>query len=190
MPNKIIYTKDKEEQRNRYSEYINEHIKNVEFCYFEYVKCFKEIFPSVYAYDVKHTSLINNIRYHDLSKYSEYEFEAYANKFYPILGIEEDKEKIKSKFNYAWLHHVHSNPHHPMYWVLVEENKEIVILDMPDIYIIEMLCDWMAMSKHFNSSTFEYWNAKGNKLPLSFDTRFKIDKFMQYMNTHYKDILW
>ena len=54
---------------------------------------------------------------------------------------------------------------------------------MPDIYIIEMLCDWMAMSKNYNSSTSDYWNSQSaQKLPMSSYTESKINEFMIAMD--------
>jgi hypothetical protein len=53
---------------------------------------------------------------------------------------------------------------------------------MPDIYIIEMLCDWMAMSRYYNSSTLDYWNSdSAKKLPMSEYTKSKVNEFMEAM---------
>jgi hypothetical protein len=70
------------------------------------------------------------INEHDESKFSEEEFEPYAQYFY------KDK-KDNFQFEEAWKHHWMNNEHHPEYW-LGE--------DMPYIYILEMLCDWGSFS--------------------------------------------
>ena len=70
------------------------------------------------------------IKEHDESKFSEEEFEPYAQYFYG-----DKKESIE--FDNAWKHHWMNNEHHPEYW-LGE--------DMPYIYILEMICDWGSFS--------------------------------------------
>jgi hypothetical protein len=70
------------------------------------------------------------IRDHDESKFSEEEFEPYAQRWHG------DKKKTP-EYEAAWEHHWQNNEHHPEYW-LGE--------DMPYIYILEMICDWGSFS--------------------------------------------
>ena len=70
------------------------------------------------------------IEEHDESKFSEEEFEPYAQKWFG------DKKKTP-EYDRAWEHHYMSNEHHPEYW-LGE--------DMPYLYILEMICDWGSFS--------------------------------------------
>lgn len=70
------------------------------------------------------------IKEHDESKFSEEEFEPYAQKWFG------DKKKTP-EYEAAWEHHWQNNEHHPEYW-LGE--------DMPYIYILEMICDWGSFS--------------------------------------------
>ena len=70
------------------------------------------------------------IKEHDESKFSEEEFDAYAQKW---CGNGEESFEYEE----AWKHHWMNNAHHPEYW-LGE--------DMPYIYILEMLCDWGSFS--------------------------------------------
>ena len=67
---------------------------------------------------------------HDESKFSEEEFEPYAQKWHGN-GIK------TPEYEEAWKHHWMNNEHHPEYW-LGE--------DMPLIYILEMICDWGSFS--------------------------------------------
>jgi len=67
---------------------------------------------------------------HDESKFSEEEFEPYAQKWF---GDKKDTREYKL----AWEHHYLNNEHHPEYW-----DGE----DMPYIYILEMICDWGSFS--------------------------------------------
>ena len=70
------------------------------------------------------------IKEHDESKFSEEEFEPYAQKWY-------GDGKDTREYELAWEHHYMNNEHHPEYW-----NGE----DMPLIYILEMICDWGSFS--------------------------------------------
>jgi hypothetical protein len=67
---------------------------------------------------------------HDDSKFSEPEFEPYAQHFF-------GNKNNDLEFDQAWLHHRTHNEHHPEFW-LGE--------DMPYIYILEMICDWGSFS--------------------------------------------
>lgn len=81
---------------------------------------------------------------HDRSKNTVAEYEAYDAYFY---GKNKSYEVVQN-FNRAWLHHIHNNPHHWQYWILVDDDpgEGEVILDMDYNYIIELLCDWWAFS--------------------------------------------
>jgi hypothetical protein len=70
------------------------------------------------------------IQEHDDSKFSEEEFEPYAQKWFNNSGKTLEYEE-------AWKHHWMNNEHHPEFW-LGE--------DMPYIYILEMICDWGSFS--------------------------------------------
>lgn len=182
---KIIYCycDSMKESKEKYTEYINNHIKNVKEAYKTAIDAFKNVFPEIYTNaGLGHLyQLEENLQKHDKSKFDDYEFWAYAMRFFPIKDDNVDSEKIKNNFQLAWLHHIHNNPHHPAYWALIDDG-EVVIFDMPDIYIIEMLCDWMAMSKYYGTTTIDYWNSDSAKmLPMSKYTVSKVNKFMDYL---------
>jgi hypothetical protein len=191
MSKKITYCKDVIESVEKYSEYVKSHIENVKTCYIMAINAFKDVFPNVYKNETETFKLISNIKNHDKSKIEPDELFAYAHRFFPIEGEDDPKSKEnKDKFKLAWFNHVSKNPHHPSYWVLVDNNGT-EIFDMPDIYIIEMLCDWMAMSKHFNSTTLEYWQSESaQKLPMSNYTKFKVNEFMMWMQKNNVHTLW
>ena len=57
---------------------------------------------------------------------------------------------------------MNSNKHHPEYWVMRDEDG-IKPIDMPDIYIAEMILDWTAMGMNFkNSNPYIWFNKKRN----------------------------
>lgn len=100
----------------------------------------------VYYFLVEHKIIkdefIHRIRNHDLSKWSDEEYKAYDKYFY---GKEKTQE-IKDNFNYAWLHHIHANPHHWQHWVLMNDEDGTHALEMPEEYVVEMFCDHAAFS--------------------------------------------
>lgn len=83
---------------------------------------------------------------HDDSKYSIEEYDAYDKYFYGGNR----SYKVVQDFNYAWLHHIHNNPHHWQYWVLLEDDPESGLpykaLEIPVHVIFEMIADWWSFS--------------------------------------------
>ena len=187
---KITYCKDSQESRTKYHMYINSQIKAVNDMYARSINAFKDVFPAVYSDASQIRELKRNLEFHDSSKTSYNEFWPYAMKFFPFAEEEKALEKFKDGFKLAWLHHAHHNPHHPAYWALADDDK-LIIYDMPDIYIIEMLCDWMAMSKYYNSTTLSYWESdSAKKLPMSDYTKSKVNEFMRWMLKNNVQTLW
>lgn len=124
-----------------YSNYIVTHVENVKKAY-NWLKDHKIISEE----------LASQIDSHDLSKYSAEEYEAYDNYFYG-----KQTEKVKTDFNYAWLHHIHNNPHHWQHWVLINDDDGTYALEMPKEYVIEMLSDCWAFS-HESGNLYEIFD--------------------------------
>lgn len=108
---------------------------------------------------------------HDNSKDDPEEYDAYDRYFY---GNNKSYQVVQD-FNRAWLHHIHNNPHHWQYWILINDdpNEGEIILDMPQDYIIEMICDWWAFSwsKGNLYEIFNWYDAHKNYMKLSDTTR-------------------
>ena len=141
-------------KEEEYMEYIKDHINNVHRA-FENMYNIKDKFEDIDRYDisdaiesVKERGLID---IHDESKYSDEEFNAYRRHFHSI----DDKEKDDSEedFELAWKHHYENNPHHPEYWIKDGEPR-----DMEIDYIVEMACDWIAMSYSKGGTALQYLN--------------------------------
>lgn len=189
---KITYVKNKDEQSNIYTNYILDHMDNVRYAYKRFYNVFADCFPHVFLNKELNDVLYKNIINHDKSKLDPIEFEPYAKHFYPVAG-ESITDQDNRKYELAWLHHMNHNPHHPGYWVMhdVENNKAVItIYDMDDIYIIEMLCDWLAMGHYYGTSIQSYWESDGNKLPFGDKTKQKIQSFMNYLKNNYITTLW
>jgi len=94
---------------------------------------------------------------HDESKYSIEEYDPYDRYFYGGNR----SYKVVQDFNYAWLHHIHQNPHHWQYWVLLEDDPEAGLpyktLPIPLPYIFEMIADWWSFSWK-SGNLFEIFN--------------------------------
>ena len=94
---------------------------------------------------------------HDESKYSVEEYDAYDKYFYGGNR----SYKVVQEFNYAWLHHIHNNPHHWQYWVLLEDDPESGMpykaLEIPVYVIFEMIADWWSFSWK-SGNLFEIFN--------------------------------
>ncbi len=86
---------------------------------------------------------------HDMSKFLPSEWPAYSEAFYDFKG---EKRFINTEeFKVSWNNHQKLNKHHWQYWVLIQENDEIIPLEMPMKYIREMLADWLAVGKSYNN---------------------------------------
>ena len=127
-----------------YTQYIIEHKKNVEKAYHWLIDHgILDIHESIPSLCVEH----------DMSKYQPEEYDAYDAYFY---GGNRTK-KVESDFNYAWLHHIHNNPHHWQYWVLINDGDGIKALEMPENYVYEMTCDWLSFS-HKTGNLYELFD--------------------------------
>lgn len=153
-----------------YLDYINNHVGNVimmykkDFYHFldnEDLVITNEYF-STEEFKAAIAELADTIESHDASKYDEEEFNAYRRHFHPTKAeeAEEDQQTQRDEFEAAWEHHYTNNPHHPQYWV----NKETgVPTDMSLRAIIEMICDWNAMSYKFGQITTDWYENKADK---------------------------
>lgn len=121
----------------QYDRYLAQHKSNVEAGFRWLQKNLPEITEGSGA---EH----NIVFAHDQSKTEPDEYGPYDIYFYGgnrSYGVVED-------FRKAWLLHIHRNPHHWQYWVLINDDPEEgeIILEMPYCYVLEMICDWWSFS--------------------------------------------
>ena len=156
---------------NEYDTYLHNHINGVIDSYNQFIR------PNLDDLDL--ISICDEIMpKHDMSKWDKDEYDAYAHYFY----IDEENMKNQLAFDYAWLIHQHKNPHHHQHWVLIRDEGEKEPLDMPEHYVIEMLCDWSSFSKKDPSSTaFKWWNDNQDNMVLSEKTKKLIELYIQYL---------
>ncbi len=147
--------KDLKSRDLQYTNYITEHTTNVIKAYEKYGQQLCEML------NIPLEELKAKCAEHDKSKYSPEEFNAYRDYFHPIG--KEPTEEDKAKMDLAFLHHQNINPHHPEYWVLVDNDLPspyIKVLPMSNIAIAEMLCDWVAMGMKFNGTPYRWLESR------------------------------
>lgn len=149
-----------------YNNYLDEHIANVGKAY----AWIKEHLPEV-TEPISSEEEWNILKLHDESKYYLEEYDAYDEYFYG--GKKTDV--IKKAFNYAWLHHIHSNGHHWQHWLLVNDEAEegVIAMEMPYCEIVHMVCDWWSFSWKTGNlyEIFEWYDAHKKTMKLGDDTR-------------------
>lgn len=155
-----------------YDNYLEQHKENVRKGY-EWIR---DNLPEV-------VSNIPNLEWqiclaHDESKTKPDEYEAYDRYFYG----NNRSYKVVQNFNYAWLNHLHRNPHHWQYWILINDDPELgeIIMDMPINYIIEMICDWWAFSwdKGDLMEMFKWYDERKNYIKLSEKSRREVESIL------------
>lgn len=170
-----------------YDEYLKNHIEAVhtaarwifKHCGEDNVK---EILPGV-----KNGKMTTGA--HDTSKYSKEEYQAYDDYFYGPDGIKRNEgpsEKVERNFQYAWLHHIHNNPHHWQHWILKNDDPDEgqVALEMPDCFILEMIADWWSFSWRKGNlwELWNWWSDHSDYIKLGPETRKKVIKMLDIMN--------
>lgn len=116
---------------------------------------------------------------HDRSKNNEDEYEPYDEYFY---GKNRSYQVIQD-YEYAWLLHIHRNPHHWQYWILNHDDPDEseTIMDMPENYILEMICDWWSFSWRSENlyEIFDWYDKNGPYMKLSRKTRKSVEFILE-----------
>lgn len=125
---------------------------------------------------------------HDYSKIQQDEYEAYDAYFYGG----NKSYKVVHDFKKAWLLHIHRNPHHWQYWILFNDDPDegMLIMDMPDNYIIEMICDWWAFSWMAGDlfGIFEWYDERKDYIKISIKTRQKVEGILYQMREKLEEL--
>lgn len=158
-----------------YDNYLAEHKGNVARGFHWIQEHLPELIPAEDGIDYEHQICFA----HDKSKNESDEYDAYDAYFY---GRNRSFQVVQD-FNYAWLNHIHRNPHHWQHWILLndEPNKGEIILDIPYHYVLEMICDWWTFSwaKGDLTEIFNWYDQHKSYMKLSEKTRKTVE-----------DILW
>ena len=118
---------------------------------------------------------------HDQSKTTPEEYKAYDAYFY---GGNRSYEVVQN-FNQAWNLHIHRNPHHWQYWVLINDDpgEGTITLEMPHNYIIEMICDWWSFSWSQDKleEIFNWYHEHKDYIMLHPKTRKEVEHILKTM---------
>ena len=130
-----------------YLDYLEEHINNIDKAYHEVATACDDL--REVSDDSVYFELNEEVRNHDVSKFSKEEFTQYRAKFFPIVseGITEND------FDTALEHHKDHNPHH---WEKVNGYTDV----------FHMVVDWTAMGYKFGDTAQQYYELNSEDINL------------------------
>lgn len=147
---------DKIQKFREYLDYVERHYNNVQKAW----DLINEKCPNSFRFmhdDFVWGSIDANIKNHDLSKLSKEEFTQYRQFFFPT----ESEVKDKGQFKLAWENHKNENAHHWQNWT-----KNHVDNPYSDIFLVENICDWVAMGFEFNDTALSYYEKNEKEINL------------------------
>lgn len=131
---------------------------------------------------------------HDWSKLTPAEWSAYVETFYqpldPSIGRGEGETEVdfvdrliaerKARFNAAWLHHQHRNPHHWQHWLLRADDGWVKPLPMPEHFAREMVADWMGAGRAITGEweVGSWYERNRDKIVLAPETRELVEQLI------------
>lgn len=157
----------------QYDNYLTEHKENVAKGF----RWLQENIPEVIEDGFEWQICFN----HDASKTDPEEYDAYDAYFY---GNNRSYSVVQN-FKKAWLRHIHNNPHHWQHWILINDDPKegMVVIDMPYIYVVEMICDWWSFSwkKGDLNEIFGWYEDRKDYMKLSANTRRSVEYILGRM---------
>ncbi len=128
--------------------------------------------------------------FHDWTKFTPTEWGPYVHSFYRPDGSKRNPKtenttlevsKLGDDFRYAWNSHQKHNPHHWQYWVLINDEDGMQVLQMPDTYIREMLADWEGAGKAITGKAdARGWYIRNyGKFMMHFETRKAVSAYLK-----------
>lgn len=180
----------------QYDEYLTEHIRNVESGLLW--MCDNLDLNACGVKDTDISEALSGTSVHDSAKYTDDEYDAYDDYFYGGNR----SYAVKRAFDYAWLDHIHRDPHHWQYWILFEDdpkkedqnnspydgpkkedrnNPPYKALEMPVHYVLEMIADWWSFSWKDKNLTeiFNWYTDHENTVILHPKTKKLVDNILR-----------
>lgn len=136
---------------------------------------------------------------HDWSKLLPSEWFPYVEKFYgpkwtghkymrmdkhglPTGIWESVAGRVDSNFDLAWLHHQKLNPHHWQYWILNQDSGKTKLMNIPRIFILEMVADWRGagMAIHGKDDVLGWYSKIRENQQMSLHSRYQVDRLVGY----------
>lgn len=123
---------------------------------------------------------------HDLNKFIPSYFIAYARYFKGNIlrgrdntGYYKPYNTKDTAFDMAVFHHVQSNKHHWQYWVKPKDRSGYILLEIPEKYVREMICDWKGAGRAQGTPNVKEWYKKNRKnLQLEYNTRYLVERLL------------
>ena len=187
----------------QYDNYLVEHKNNVYRGYLWILTNIGEEDLDDILPEIRYPEMMVQMKCHDASKSCPDEYDAYDRYFY---GDEKGNPETRKEFNKAFLIHIHRNPHHWQYWVLVHDDgaegdtRKMDPVDMPDNYILEMICDWWSFSwKKYDETEdietlqeiFDWYDEHQDGIVMSSETKKKVEKVLDILKDkieEYEDV--
>ena len=94
---------------------------------------------------------------HDCSKFCCDELPGYTRHLYSADNVTDaERARRKREFDRAFDHHQRVNGHHSQHWLARDDagdliHDEALARDMPEVFVREMVCDWMAANAAYRS---------------------------------------
>lgn len=164
-----------------YDDYLKAH-KHYVLAAFLWIKNF---LPDLIKPGIYWETLIGD---HDKSKYDAEEYNAYDTYFY---GGNKSYAVVQN-FNKAWLRHIHQNPHHWQYWILINDDplSDDICIEMPYEYVIEMICDWWSFSHKTGNvkEIFSWYEERKNHIRLNSNTKLLVESILEQMQNKIQEL--
>ena len=145
------------------------------------------VFLACYKKDIEWRGIV-----HDWSKLRPSEFFPYAEHFYgkgkdissgrDSTGYYKPTDTGDPDFDFAWLLHQKRNKHHWQWWIIVGDDGSRRALEMPEEYMLEMVCDWKGAGKAQGFTEKDecknWYLANKDKMTLHKKTRKKVETLL------------
>lgn len=118
---------------------------------------------------------------HDWSKFIPCEWIPYTEFFYNKASNITYLEWQKDRFDEAWLHHQHLNPHHWQHWILKNDDGSSRLLYIPQHFVKEMVADWMGAGRAITGKweAVEWYNKNKDKIKLHTSSRQLVERLLE-----------
>ena len=143
--------------------------KHIKFVIYAWLTIRDFIWEQGLLTDAEYKKVNNLIALHDDSKMSKEEYNAYATWFFPTEDV--DRENFKGEFKKAVAHHKQANLHH-------FESLRNYKGPWWRCYIIEMICDYIAMGWKLGHFIFEYYDEHKEEMGLPKEYQEYLDKVL------------
>jgi len=116
---------------------------------------------------------------HDWTKLLPSEWKPYRDTFYKEDGTKQYKPT--TEFEYAWNAHQKRNKHHWQYWLITFDKGNTEFLEMPEVYVREMVADWIGAGWAITgdpNNVHGWYESNNHAMKLSIKTRAVVERIL------------